>query len=182
MQRHIGEVAVNLVGACEHHGHAGTAAAQRFEQREGAACVDVEVGARIAQARRHRHLCSEMEYRRDIADRAFNGVPVADVGLHMTDALAVDGGQPGEIGLNAGPRQRVEHDHLMAFACKAMRHVGADEPGATRHQNAGADVPVASCGSCNEAPLFQLAPGLKDEAVLARIPALPGRQCLPHAP
>ncbi len=86
LQLHVGEIAIDLVRAREDEGHGLAAPAQRIQQAEGAAEVDVEILARVDQAGRHRDLGGEVEHGCGVLHRILDRRAVADVGLHARES------------------------------------------------------------------------------------------------
>jgi hypothetical protein len=76
-----------------------------------------------------------MKHGMGVVDCAADCVAVAHVRDDDLQALAVHGPQPGEVLLDAGPRQVVEDPHLVATGEQPVRHVRADEAGAAGDQD-----------------------------------------------
>jgi hypothetical protein len=135
LQRHVGQVAIDLVGAGEDQRRAAALAAKGFQHVDRAADVDLEVGDRIGQAGGHRHLGGQVEYGHGVADGAVHGLGVANVADLGADPAGMARLQPGQVAIDARPGQGVEDDDVMAVGGQAIGQVGADEPGAAGDQD-----------------------------------------------
>ncbi len=62
LQLHVREVTIDLVRAREDEGYPVSPPAQRIEEAEGPAEVDVEILARVDHACRHGHLGGKVEH------------------------------------------------------------------------------------------------------------------------
>lgn len=130
LQGDVGQVAVDLVGRGVEERHRPRLRPQGLQQVHGAEEVDLHVGPRRGEARRHRHLGGEVEHRAGLRHRAAELLDVADVGDDRDDPGAVALPQPREVGLDAGAREDVVDDHRVAVGREAVGQVGTDEPGA----------------------------------------------------
>jgi len=138
-QREVRQRAVDLVGGRVEQGRRRRLRAQRLEHLERAGGVDVEVAARIDEARRDRGLPGEVELRRRAGERGAEPATVADVGDHRFDPGAVGLAQPGQVSLDAGARQVVVDPDAVPGAREVRGEVGADEAGAAEDRD-GAEV------------------------------------------
>ena len=83
-----------------------------------------------------RQVDAEPDHRGLVADgvdgsqRARHRRGIAEVGVHDRDVVA----QVGRSTVVGPGQQRIEHDHLVASCDEFVHDVGADEPGAARHE------------------------------------------------
>src|SRR6185503_17318114 len=97
--------------------------------------VNLEIVARVEQACRHRHLRRKMECGLGVRCSTDQLVLVTDISGDVGNAATVPILEPGEVVLDARPRQRIVDDDLMPLARQAIGEVRADESRAAGDQD-----------------------------------------------
>jgi hypothetical protein len=131
---HVFQVAVHLVRRREQERWRFGQRAQRLQEVQRAAGVHHEIEYGIGEARRDGHLRGEVIDLRHAVDRARHGGAIADVAVHDVHAAGKRVAQPAKVRVDAGAREVVEHADGAAAFEQPCGDVGADEPGATRHE------------------------------------------------
>ena len=135
LERDVLEVPVDLVRGGENEPVAARRAADGLEEVEGAAGVDVEIGAGVGDARRDRDLGGEVENGARAAKAGFDRVWIADVAETDLETVAVARAEPGEVSFHAGAGDVVEDAHAAPLGKKMVGEVATDEARAAGDEN-----------------------------------------------
>jgi hypothetical protein len=135
IKRDIRQIAIYLVGRGEDEGNRRVSTAQRVEQIQCPADIDLEILARIDEARRHGHLGRHMKNCLSLAGRLGHSLLVAHVADNNGNLVGMPLPEPFEIALDAWTDKLIENENVMTFAGEAIRKIGADETGAAGHEN-----------------------------------------------
>ncbi len=144
VDRQGGGSPVDLSRAGEHDLHSGVVVAARFEDRELAPAVDLEIRVRIAHAVDVAHLAGEVEDHRPVAHQVVHRrvlTDVRDVDVHaIGDAVDVE-----HVAAVVGD-QRIDEEHVCAERHELAREIAADEPEAAGDHHVPAPVELAVVG------------------------------------
>ncbi len=131
----VAQIAVDLVGAGKQDRRARIVEPHRFEQRNRAADIHVEIEARLDQAGRHGNLRRKMENGPTIPDRFADCRTIPEIATRKRNLVGMARLQPFEIVLDTWARQRIEDQHRVTVARELIGEVDADKPGAAGDEN-----------------------------------------------
>ncbi len=167
--RQIDHLAVHLVRRAVDHDRLALGQTHRLEHVERTEGVDFEVGARITDRSRHRHLCREVVDDLDLLDQLTEDL-LAPTGVsgHDPDGITVLLAQPRRVFRRTHPREVVEDRDPLPLAQIVVGQVGPDEPGSAGYQIAVTHRGLSSCSP----PAI---PGSKRLTVFGPVPPTDGR-------